>query len=141
MGVEVIVRAVIGHNQNLLLVRQRGATHWFLPGGHVEPGEPAESALRREIHEELAARVASMSFLAVVEHGYTGSTGTAHHEVNLVFDTTLTDPAVHSVEDHLESRWVRWDELPSIDVRPERLRAGLLSGRFDTGNRWVPWRL
>jgi hypothetical protein len=30
--VEVIVRAVTGHDEHLLLVRQRGEEHWFLPG-------------------------------------------------------------------------------------------------------------
>ncbi|HWV10330.1 MAG TPA: NUDIX domain-containing protein [Pseudomonas sp.] len=37
----------------LLLVRKRGTHAWMLPGGKLEPGEDALSALTRELQEEL----------------------------------------------------------------------------------------
>ena len=37
----------------LLLVRVRDNAHWYLPGGKIEPHESAESALQRELQEEL----------------------------------------------------------------------------------------
>lgn len=50
---EIIARAVIRRDGQLLLVRQRTKSWSFLPGGHVEPGERVEVALVREIAEEL----------------------------------------------------------------------------------------
>lgn len=47
--------AVLFHGDRVLLV-ERGygpaAGRWSLPGGHIEPGETAEAAARREVQEE-----------------------------------------------------------------------------------------
>lgn len=45
---ELIVRAVLRRGGRLLLARERGSARSFLPGGHVEPGEPVQAALVRE---------------------------------------------------------------------------------------------
>ena len=37
----------------LLLVRKRGTVYFMQPGGKIEPGENARSALIRELREEL----------------------------------------------------------------------------------------
>ena len=51
---EIIARAVIRDgDRQLLVARERGKDWAFLPGGHVEPGEPIEAALLRELDEEL----------------------------------------------------------------------------------------
>ncbi|MBB2713244.1 UNVERIFIED_ORG: 8-oxo-dGTP pyrophosphatase MutT (NUDIX family) [Rhizobium etli] len=54
---EIAIGALIG-NGSVLLVRRSSErrTHpdrWSLPGGHVEDGEDAETALRRELLEEI----------------------------------------------------------------------------------------
>lgn len=138
--VEVIVRAMVGHGEQLLLIRHRNDDHWLLPGGPVEPGEPTELALRRRIDETLSTKIKSASFLAVVEHCYRDQQGNDHHAMDLVFDVTLADLDVQCVEDDREVQWTPWEELSAIDLRPVGLRAGLRSGRLTTGDRWLPWR-
>ena len=51
--IELIVRAVVAEGSRLLLAQPTREVWYFLPGGHVEPGEPAAVALRRELEEEL----------------------------------------------------------------------------------------
>lgn len=52
----------------LLLVRVRQNEHWYLPGGKIEDRESAESALEREIREELGIVLipASIQYLYTV---------------------------------------------------------------------------
>lgn len=55
-------------DNKVLLARVRGYSNTFLPGGHIEFGESAKDALKREIEEELGVSCAVGSFLGVVEH-------------------------------------------------------------------------
>lgn len=47
----------------LLVVRKRGTQAWMLPGGKLDPGESAEQALLRELHEELQLQLAPEALL------------------------------------------------------------------------------
>jgi len=49
----LIARAVILNGDSVLLARQKGMSNTFLPGGHINIGESAVTALKREIYEEL----------------------------------------------------------------------------------------
>ena len=40
-----------------------GGGVWGLPGGHIEPGESAEDAARREVHEEATATVIGAKYI------------------------------------------------------------------------------
>ncbi|MFN2588546.1 MAG: SIR2 family protein [Actinomycetota bacterium] len=65
-----VVRGVLFHkaglialrNRRLLLVRKRATDKLILPGGSIEPGEDAETALSRELQEELGATSSNLRF-------------------------------------------------------------------------------
>ncbi|GAA4896087.1 NUDIX domain-containing protein [Streptomonospora salina] len=135
---EIIVRAVICRDGRLLLARQRDKAWWFLPGGHVDPGERVEAALVRELGEELGTATTITGFRAAVEHGYIED-GITHHELNLVFEVAITGTEPVSHEDHLEFHWVALDQLVDADVRPGALKTALVTAGDDPTQFWHGW--
>ncbi|OLT39112.1 ADP-ribose pyrophosphatase [Saccharomonospora sp. CUA-673] len=135
---EIIARAVIRRDGQLLVARQRTKSWSFLPGGHVEPGERVEAALVRELSEELGTEAKIAGFVGAVEHGYIED-GTTHHEINLVFDVAITDTDPISQEDHLEFHWLPLDQLAETDVRPGALKAALVTAGDDRTPFWHGW--
>jgi len=70
--------------------REPGLGLLGLPGGFVDPGESAESALRRECGEELGWEPASLEFLCTFPNRYDYA-GVPYSTCDLYFTTTL-DP-------------------------------------------------
>ncbi|MGH3763126.1 NUDIX domain-containing protein [Actinophytocola sp.] len=135
---EIITRAVIRREGQLLMAKQRTKSWSFLPGGHVEPGERVEVALVREIAEELGTEAKIAGFVGVVEHGYVED-GVTHHEINLVFEVDIADAQPTSKEDHLEFHWLRAEDLADTDVRPGSLKTALLAAGEDRTPFWHAW--
>ena len=133
--IELIVRAVIGQGSRLLLAQPAGETWYFLPGGHVEPGEPVTVALRRELEEELGiSDIHVRGVLAITETRYTDERGN-HHEVNLVHRVAVSDAIDGSREAHISFRWLERSQLDRVEIRPtpiaEVLRSGLDGPELD----------
>ena len=126
MAIELIARAAILRGSRILLAHTKGAANTFLPGGHIEPGEPAREALRRELKEELGFDAEIGAFLAAVEHSF-GTGPKRTHELNLVFEASAPkidasrDPA--SREGHVEFFWGSVEDLARRNLQPEPLRA------------------
>lgn len=135
---EIISRAIIRRYDRLLLVRQRGKSWSFLPGGHVEPGERVETALVRELAEELGAEGKVAGFAGAVEHGYIED-GIIHHEINLVFEASIDTAEPVSQEDHLEFHWLPLSELTDTDVRPRALKNALVAAGETRIPFWHGW--
>jgi NAD+ diphosphatase len=94
MNSAAAVMAVIYNKKNELLVVRRGVEPsigmYDLPGGFVDPGEDAETALFREIREELNLTPSSYSFYTSFPNQYHYS-GTIVYTVDLVFKCNVTD--------------------------------------------------
>lgn len=66
---------VLERSDGRVLLTQRGqqshlAGYWEFPGGKMEPGEDAQTALRRELREELGIRVTVDRPLIDIHHAY-----------------------------------------------------------------------
>ncbi len=125
--VEVIARGVFTARGRVLLCRNRRGV-WFLPGGHVEPGEGARAALVRELDEELGVAVETGAFLGVVEYGFVQD-GVSRSEINLVFRARAPDldpdRAPRAIEPHLHFAWTPASEIDRLGLQPAPLRKRL----------------
>jgi NAD+ diphosphatase len=94
MNSTAAVMAVIYNTQGKLLVVKRGVEPsigmYDLPGGFVDPGENVETALIREIKEELNLKPSSISFYTSFPNQYHYS-GTIVYTVDLVFKCEVSD--------------------------------------------------
>lgn len=85
-------------------------------GGGIEFGEPSETALRREIREELGAEIESPVLLGVLENifYYNGRPG---HEIVFVYDAQFVDKELYQkdrftvTEDNGDTFDAVWVEL------------------------------
>lgn len=123
--IELLVRVVIVVDGKLLLCRGRGAKISYLPGGHIDPGESAREAARREIEEELGLSAVVGRFLGAVEHTFEQK-GTRIHELNVLFQATVaglkSDTPPPSREDWIGFEWAPLAALDAARLEPAPLR-------------------
>jgi 8-oxo-dGTP diphosphatase len=98
---------------------------WDIVGGHLEPGETPEEAMRREVAEETGWRV-SVVLAEVGEMTYTGDDGIERVETDYLVrvDGDLTRPRLEEGK-HTEFRWLAADELDVLDIN-EPVDGGML---------------
>ena len=88
---------------------------WDVVGGHLEPGETVDEALRREAYEETGWEVSAV--LAVVgDYTYVGEDGLRRLETDFLIrvDGDLDRPQLE-VGKHTEYRWLGPEELDVLD--------------------------
>lgn len=147
-GIRVRVAALLVDGQGrLLLVNHRKAEHsyWLLPGGGLRHGESPLDCLRRELREELGARVRAGDLLFVAS---TISPTGDRHILHLVFGGVWEEepPAeFHSSDPRVVgAAWVGKSELRTRDFHPD-MKEEILS-YLETGQRprvyvpagWIP---
>jgi ADP-ribose pyrophosphatase YjhB (NUDIX family) len=123
--------------EHVLLHRTELDDFWSLPGGHVNVGEMAEDALRREMLEEMGVPVAVGRLLWVVENFFHHG-GAPHHELGLYFlidlgaGSPLYDTVAFAGQEgalRVEFQWFprRPDVLLPLPVLPLWLAEGLVT--------------
>jgi ADP-ribose pyrophosphatase YjhB (NUDIX family) len=126
--IHILARGLVLQGDNVILCQVKGKKWFFLPGGHVEDGESALTALAREMKEELGLdHYSQPEFLGLCEHTFEDKPGMWQHEISLVFSITVDNSfSVASQEGHIDFVSVKKDDLASLDLRPGPLKAGLL---------------
>ncbi len=106
------VSALIIRNDEILLVK-RGASPgkglWSLPGGVIEVGEDAQSALIREVFEETHLKIEVDDLFAVLQYvELDPEDKVRYHYLILVFKChAIGSSKPHPRTDALEVRWVK----------------------------------
>lgn len=121
---EFIARAVILKGDTILMCRAKDGGAYFFPGGHIEFGERAEDAIKRELHEELHLTVRHADLIGVVENIY--EHGGLHHEINVIFSIILSAYSVEAHEDHIRFEFLQLRSFSEAIVLPSSLHASVL---------------
>jgi 8-oxo-dGTP diphosphatase len=120
------VYAVVQSVHGVLLAQNSALTNaagtWGLPGGGLDPGEPPEAALHREVWEETGQRVDIGGIAAVTTRHWVGRAPSGRledfHAVRLVYRAKCpapTDPVVHDVDGTTAAAaWFRFEELDGL---------------------------
>ena len=110
-----VVAALLRNPEGNLLICQRAANQlmplkWEFPGGKVEAGETLESALRRELREELGIDSQVGEEVAPISHNYpNGSSVELHFFLIASYRGELRNRVFADV------RWVGLRELKNYD--------------------------
>ena len=110
-----VVAAII-YKDSAYFATQRGYGEfegmWEFPGGKSEPGESRESALRREIQEELGIDITIDKFLCTTDYDYPSFHLTMHCYLCSVKYGDI------ELREHKSARWLMPEELGSVEWLP-----------------------
>jgi 8-oxo-dGTP diphosphatase len=135
-----LTRGIFLKDRRVLLARAKGHRNTFLPGGHIEFGESAKDALKREVLEELGLTCEIGKFIGVVEHTWLKK-GILNCELNQLFEASSYDlnstQPLTSNEPHLEFIWCDIDALDAYNLQPYPLRN--IIKRYSNGTKDAVW--
>ncbi len=124
--------AVILRDGDVLLMQRAKGTFtglWTLPGGHIEPGETAREAARREVNEETLVEAEILGLIDVHDViARTAEGGIAAHYLLAVFHGRWRAGEPQAASDSRASRFVplaEIDTLPMTDGAQAFIRRAL----------------
>lgn len=112
---KVAVVALVEHDGAVLLIRRGvdpGKGLWALPGGFMDAGEMPETALQRELLEEVGLAVAVGPLLGI----FPIVTGKATRGIVLAYEAAVGEAAAAlpvAADDVTEARWFNANALPT----------------------------
>ncbi len=110
-------RAIILHDNKVLLVKNINVKHWSLPGGKIDSGESPEECILRELKEELSLSEIRTDYrLGEYISKNEGKTDTVY-----IFIINLSSPTFERQWEIEDARWFNLNELPK-DISPAGLR-------------------
>lgn len=142
-NIEICVRAIIQYRGRILVCWHKEKKYYFFPGGHVDFGETAESALIRELKEELDILVKNSSFIGVIENIYKEEKDKhiehkgKHHEINLIFNVKVKKVKGKSKEDHIDFFFFDIKRFSKANVFPIALRDSVIKWLKDENTFWA----
>ena len=111
--IDVAVGVICNADGNILLTQRpyhtTHAGYWEFPGGKLESLESGESALYRELLEELGITISEPQFLFDINHNYPDRTVQLH-----VFLIKKYHGIPQCLEGQLAMRWVAIPDLPTL---------------------------
>lgn len=128
----IIVVGVIQNARDQVLIckmpSKRGVFpgQWGLPGGGIEEGESAETALRRELREEVGLEVSEIQTLFFSDESYLKTFPDGYQQeiymIFLLFSCRLASGAVSLNDEFEEYAWVSHEALSGYVLNVETVK-------------------
>lgn len=112
----VAARVLVTQGDKVLLVKESDDDWWALPGGGVDHGESIESALKREIEEELGVPATEISSDFQIIYYTIGNVVNGIPRMNLFFKVSVAEEALQPTSHVAEWKWFTKDEFLKIDL-------------------------
>lgn len=127
MQTRIIVSAVIQQNDTLLFGRKRPdigpyPNTWHLIGGGINPEEPLEQAIRREIHEEAGLTVGDLTPVYFGDDREPNKHGELTHYIFMVYHTSPVSGTPTAGDDIVTLSWIATDQLPIEELSDPTIR-------------------
>lgn len=126
-------RAIILHEENVLLVKNINFKYWLLPGGMIDGKQTPEECLFRELKEELDLSLDYFEYkLGEYFSEQEGKRDTIH-----VFIIKLNSPFFQKQWELEDAKWFPLDDLPeNIGLATKRRIEEYKSGKRDLVLEW-----
>jgi 8-oxo-dGTP diphosphatase len=104
------VGAIVLHQGQLLVIRDRFSPGYKLPGGHVDKNETIKSAVKREVYEETGVHV---EFESIVNLGHfrNGQFGESNLYIVCTAKALSEKITVNDISEIAEARWISPDDF------------------------------
>lgn len=124
------VVGILEHNNKYLVVKIADNNFYCLPGGHAEIGEDTETAILREMQEELGYSIKIKRLAGIAQNMFKGKGNKNFHEfsyyyiVEAVNKQDVNDKDYELVENDkgelktLAFKWLTLGEFRTVDFRP-----------------------
>ncbi|MBN2095363.1 MAG: NUDIX domain-containing protein [Candidatus Aenigmarchaeota archaeon] len=115
---------VVGPGEKILVVNQNGNS-WSLPKGHIDPGEDALTAARREIYEESGVSelglVSDLGSYSRFKIGKGGQGDDEHETKNIhMFQFRTSQETLKPIDPlNPEAKWVEKGKVASLLTHPK----------------------
>lgn len=129
---------VIMHNNKILTHKNKNKEHYALIGGRVQIGEDSETAIKREIMEEIGKEVEITGYISTIENFFEMK-GEKYHEIMFVHQAEFVNEEYKKIEeelnnvegkDYLKYQWLDLDKIEQYPIRPEIIKKVLKNGKF-----------
>jgi len=114
----VATKALIVHDNTVLLVQEIPEMWWGFPGGGIDHGEAVETALRRELEEELGVSSALVSADLLLAHYTIGGIVNGIPRMNLFYKVSLPKEALQKTDENAGWAWFSKDEFIGVHMSP-----------------------
>lgn len=112
----VAARVLIIQDGKVLLVKEANDAWWALPGGGVDHGETIESALTREVEEELGVPAAHVSSDYQIAHYNIGNVVNGVPRMNLYFKVSVPEAMLKKTGHVAQWQWFGKEEFLAADL-------------------------